>query len=253
VGQLQGRVAIVTGGRRGIGRAVVQRLASEGARVVIADVAAAEIPAEAEGYMAAIQVDISDPEDIQTMVRFARERFGFVNVLVNSAGVARSGTVLQLTAEDWDFVMSVNAKGYFLSCQAVIEEMRERGWGRIINIASQAGKKGEPGNAPYCASKAAVILLSDSLALELANDGITVNSVCPGLVNTEMVAEELTKRAQALSLTKEAFQQGWLERIPIGRMAEPNEIASLIAFLASEEAGYITGAAIDITGARHIS
>ena len=242
---LTGRVALITGAGRGMGRASAERIAADGARVVVNDLdqtRAAEVAdrlvsegAEAMGVAA----DVSDAADVSRLVGSTRERFGDVDVLVNNAGVLRRTGILALEEDEWDLVLDVNLKGTYLCTRAVLPAMKEAGWGRVVNISSSAGRSVSTLGGPhYTTAKAAVLGFTRAVAKEMAPFGITLNAVCPGLVNTEMVNEVIT----------DAQTRAYADSFPIKRLAEPEEVAELVAFLASDRAAYITGASLDING-----
>lgn len=243
--EFSGRAAIVTGGGRGIGRKVAELLASRGARVLITDISgpSAEEAAggvrETGGTAISVQADVVQASAVQRMVGAAVERFGGVDILVNNAGYLRPTPVTDIPEDEWDHVIDVNLKGTFLCSQAVLPTMRSAGYGRIVNLSSTAGKNvSTVGGAHYTAAKAGVLGLTRHLASEVARDGITVNAVCPGLIDTEMVR----------STINEERVRAYADSFPIPRLGTPEEVAELIAFLASDRAAYITGAAFDITG-----
>jgi len=236
------RVAIVTGAGSGIGAATARRLASEGARVVAADwneEAAAKVAAEIEasgGKATALRCDVSKKADAEAAVRKALESFGGLHVLINNAGITRDGFAKKLSEEKWDEVLAVNLKGTFLLCQAAMLPMMEKGYGRIVNTASIA-VLGNPGQANYAASKAGVIGLTRTLALELSRNQITVNCVAPGATDTPMFAG-----------VPDDIKARIVGSIPLKRMARPEEVAALHAFLASDDAAYITGQVVFCDG-----
>lgn len=243
--ELAGRVVIVTGAGRGMGRAVAERLSSAGASVVVNDLstdaaeAAAAALRDAGGNAIAIGGDVTSASDVSAMVERAMSEFGSVHILVNAAGVLRRTAVIDMDEDEWDFVIGVNLKGTFLPSRAVLPAMREAGWGRIVNFSSTAGKTTSTlGSAAYTASKHAVLGLTRHMAMEEASHGITVNAVCPGLIDTEMVREEIDDERKAR----------YAGSFPISRLGAPSEVAELVAFLASDRAAYITGAALDISG-----
>jgi meso-butanediol dehydrogenase / (S,S)-butanediol dehydrogenase / diacetyl reductase len=269
---LSGRVALVTGagGERGIGRAIAVRLAQEGADVVVNDVMAQpyadtttrwggvptvvrEIEALGRGALGAL-ADVGDARQVEAMVSQALERFEQIDILVNNAG-SRPGRdrvpVVELEEEAWDEVQRVNVKGTFLCCREVARAMIRRGeGGRIINIASTAGKKGAARYAAYCASKFAVVGFTQALALELAPFRIHVNALCPGLVDTERVGCIAAALAPEGAAT-EAYREQLLQEaaaVPLGRVARAEDIARMAAFLASSEAEYLTGLSIPVAG-----
>ncbi len=238
------RVAVVTGAGRGIGRAVAERLMREGAIAVVVDLdaAAAEQTAQAArgwgGRAVAAAADVSSYKDVEAlMARIAREHGG-IDVLVNNAGIIRRGTLQTVTEADWDAVMAVNLKGTFNCCKHAVPFMLGRRAGRIVNVASIAARVGDITSAPgYGSSKAGMVNLTKTLARELAPHGITVNAVAPHAIATEMSAQWSEERRQQI-----------IRSIPLGRLGLPEEVAAAVAFLASDEAGFITGATVDING-----
>lgn len=268
---LQGKVALVTGagGERGIGRAVAMRLAQEGADVVVNDVRAQSPSGERWGGMAqvvqeiealgrralGVVADVSDAAQVQAMVDQALATFGQIDILVNNAG-ARAGRdrvpVIELEEAEWDRIQRINSKGTFLCCRAVARAMVAAGrGGKIINISSTAGKIGTARYAAYCASKFAVIGLTQSLAQELAPYGINVNAICPSLLATERL-DDLAAALAPGNVSAEEHRSVMVERAanlsPLGRMAEVNDVAATAAFLASAEASYLTGLSISVAG-----
>jgi 3-oxoacyl-[acyl-carrier protein] reductase len=239
---LSGRVAIVTGASRGIGRATALALARQGASVVAAargDHAAAVAAAiEAGGGRAvAVAVDVTDPAAVERMAATAAERFGRVDVLVNNAGITRDQLMLRMKRDDWDAVVATNLTAAYTCVQAVLRPMIKQRAGRIITISSVVGQTGNAGQANYAASKAGLIGFSKALALEVASRGITVNVVAPGLIETDMTR----------ALAAEAHES-WAGRIPLGRLGRPEDVANAVCFLASDEAAYITGQVLAVNG-----
>lgn len=240
------KVVIVTGAGRGMGRACGLSFAEEGAAVAFVDVKKENIEEAVDqvrgqgGKGLAIVCDVSKSLEIQRAVETVVGEFGTVDILVNNAGVLRTTTPLEeITEEEWDLIITVNLKGVFLFSRAVLPIMREKKWGKIVNISSSAGRStSELGGAHYTASKAAVLGLTRHTAREYGPYGINVNSVCPGLVETPMIREEASQDRL----------DHWLTQIPLGRFADPREEADLVLFLASEQANYITGATIDFNG-----
>jgi NAD(P)-dependent dehydrogenase (short-subunit alcohol dehydrogenase family) len=245
--KLDSKTAIVTGARRGIGRAIALALAKEGTNVVVSDISQEDcqkVVTEIEGLGRrglAVKCDVTSAAEVEDMVRRTVAEFGRLDILVNNAGIIAFKPFLELTDEDWDKTLNVNLKGQFLCARTVAKEMTKNKWGRIINIASiSSGGCGIafPLIAHYTASKGGVMALTEALALELTPQGINVNAICPGAIDTDM--------------TKGVKESGQLEqvllRIPKGRIGQPEDIANLAVFLASEESDYISGAAIVIDG-----
>ena len=244
-GRFEGRVAIVTGAGRGIGRALAERFASDGAAVVVADLAEAAAEetvgaVEAAGGRAiAVHADVTRPEDVAALAATAMDRFGRIDILVNNAGILRSTPAAEVSPEEWHLVIDANLTGSFLCARAAYPALRDSGHGRIVNIASMAGRATSTlGSVHYTTAKAGVLGLTRHLAREWARDGITVNAISPGIVDTPMAREA----------TDAARMEQVLASIPMGRLADAAEIAALVAFLASDEAAYITGANVDIHG-----
>jgi NAD(P)-dependent dehydrogenase (short-subunit alcohol dehydrogenase family) len=243
--------ALITGAGMGIGRAIALRLARDGWAVAVNDVEPARATgvarevAAAGARSAAVVADVGDREAAHRMVAETLEAFGAVDLLVNNAGLCRLGAIAEFSEADWRATFRVNVDGVFFCCQAVLPSMLARGRGNIVNLASWSGKSGAPYFGPYCASKFAVIGLTQSLAKEVANRGIRVNAVCPGIVaGTEMRAQ-VDAESRALGRPTSADRVGW---IPMGRLAEPEDVAGVVAFLVSDDARYMTGQAVNVTG-----
>jgi len=252
--ELQGQVAIVTGAGRGIGRATALELARLGADVVVAelDKAGAERTAalvkELGRRASVVPTNVTSPTDLKTMAERTRAEFGRIDVLVNNAGIYRAAAPLDVTEAHWDAVMNINAKAVFFASQAVLPTMIAQKRGSIVSLASLAGKVGSRTNLPYNASKAAVISITKSLALAHAADGIRVNCVCPGFVETDMWTVVAREQGALLGVPPEEFTRQRLAQIPLGRMERPEDVANVIGFLASPRAEYMTGQAINVTG-----
>ncbi|MCX7843774.1 MAG: 3-oxoacyl-ACP reductase FabG [Candidatus Bipolaricaulota bacterium] len=242
--RLEGKVALVTGAGRGIGRAIALALAKEGCDVVLVDLdepAAQRVAREVEtlGRRALpVKANVASLADVQRAVALTVEKFGRLDILVNNAGIIKRGTLEDHSDADWELVISVNLRGTYYFSREAAKIMKRQGWGRIINISSVAGKIGDITSAPsYGPSKAAVNALTKSLARELAPFGITVNAVAPHAIETEMTAEWSEERRRAL-----------IAQIPLGRMGKPEEVAAAVVFLASPEASFITGEILDVNG-----
>ncbi len=240
---LEGRVAIVTGASRGIGRAVAASLAEDRASVVVSgrDAARVDMAAkELEGLgvpVLTVAGDVSKREDVDRVVGQARERFGRIDILVNNAGVTRDALLVRMRDEDWDEVLNVNLRGAFLMTRAVAKVMMRQKGGRIINITSTAGAMGNAGQANYSAAKAGLIGLTKSAARELAHWGILVNAVAPGLIDTDMAAAIPPDAREAL-----------LAQVPLKRIGIAREVADVVRFLARDGASYVTGQVIHVNG-----
>ena len=253
---LSGKTALVTGGSRGIGRAIALRLAAQGADVALSykgSTAAAEATVaevEALGRRAvAIQADARSQEGAEAMVKATLEAFGRIDILVNNAGIAPSYPLVDFPEEKWDLTIAVNLKGYFLCGQAVARELVRQGRGGcIINISSKSGVRGSADNSAYCASKFGVIGLTQSLAVEVAPQGIRVNALCPGIVPTPMWDQQTVDYARKRGIKPEDVRGYLLAKIPMGRVCEPDEVASAAVFLASDDSSYVTGQSINLTG-----
>ena len=239
------KVAIVTGAGQGMGKAVAERLAQGGSKIVVFDIN----PDQAEAAISSLNEyssesmvvtgDVTKKEDVEKAVKDTVDRFGQVDILINNAGVLRPTAVIDIDEKEWDCVVAVNLKGTFLFSQAVLKIMRKNNWGRIVNFSSTAGKNiSTVGGAHYTSAKAAILGFTRHLAKEEAGHGITVNSVCPGLIDTEMVRNTIDP----------VKTQKYADSFPISRLGEPEEVAELVAFLCSNRAAYITGASLDING-----
>ncbi len=244
---LEDMVVVVTGASRGLGRAIAEELGRGGAKVVVnysrskepADELVSEL-SEAGGEAVAIQADVSDAEQAQRLIEETVEKFGRIDVLVNNAGINRDKTLKKLSVEDWDTVIQVDLNSAFYTVHAALPHMTEQGSGKIINMSSFVGEAGNVGQANYSAAKAGLLGFTKTAAKELARYGITVNSICPGFIETDMVA----------NIPEEAREK-LLKTVPLGRFGKPNEIARAVRYLV-EDGDYITGQALDINGGVYI-
>ena len=241
--RLEGKIAVITGAGRGIGAALARRFAAEGASVILnslSDSAAkvAEDITASGGKAIAVQGDVSKADDVARIIEAAVATFGRIDILVNNAGITRDGLVMRMSEEDWDAVLDTNLKSVYLCCRAALRPMlKSRNGGRIINLSSVTGLAGNVGQANYAASKAGIIGLTKSLAKELATRQVTVNAIAPGYIATDMAAQ-MTDQAK----------QSMLNRIPLGALGSPEDVAAVAAFLASDEAHYITGQTLTVDG-----
>lgn len=252
IGRFKDCGVVVTGAAGGMGRAIAAAFLDEGARVVLSDLDAARVAATAaeldQGRRAhAVGCDVTSAGDVTRMIDVAVELLGRVDVLVNNAGTITMHRVVELAEDEWDVVMNVNVKGVFLCTKAALPHMLANQRGTIINISSQAGKRGYKLFAHYCASKAAVIGFSKAVALEVAPQ-VRVNCVCPGIVNTDMMQREYAWEEAITGESEQSIKARWLAGIPIGRFQEPEQIARVALFLASDDASEMTGQAINVTG-----
>jgi len=240
---LAGRTAVITGGARGMGLAIGRKFLEAGANVVLWDINEATLAsakAALDGRAGTCPVDVSSFESVEEACRQAVSLFGKIDILVNSAGIAGINTALaDYPVDTWNRVMSINLGGVFHTCKAIVPIMKQNGYGRIVNIASMAGKDGNPNASAYSVSKGAVITLTKSLGKELARDGICVNAVAPAVIETEMLADVSEEQIGYM-----------LAKIPMGRMGTVDEIAALVGWLSSQDCSYSTGAVYDLSGGR---
>lgn len=246
--ELEGKSAIVTGGSRGIGKAIVQALARAGAGVVFtyrsnseaSDALIKELESEGASVMA-VQGDVRDADSVKTVVDAAVERFERLDILVNNAGILKEGMLAFTKEEDWDEIIDINLKGSFLFTKAVIRQMARKRFGRIINISSDAALMGDVQRAGYCSAKAGMLGLTRAVARETATQGVTVNAITPGIIETDLIDGMPDAK-------REAYEQF----IPMRRFGSPEDVAGLVVFLASEQAAYITGQVISVDGGLHM-
>jgi 3-oxoacyl-[acyl-carrier protein] reductase len=241
----QGRVAVVTGGGRGIGKGIAGKLAAAGADVIVGDIdmaqaqlTANELSRKNKKVMAA-QIDVCREESVAELITRALDEFGNVDILINNAGIMFRTRLMDISVDEWERILQVNLTGPFLCTKAVIPVMKKNGFGRIVNISSSAGRSVSTlGGVHYTASKAGLLGLTRAVAKEVAPFGITVNAVCPGLIDTQMARETTTQEEL----------ENFLDSFPIKRLGSSEEIGDLVVFLCSENASYITGASVDING-----
>ena len=242
--RLKDKVAIVTGSGRGLGKGIAMKLAEEGAKVVIADMAAAddtvaEIVAKG-GTASAFAVNVSKQEEVQALIKYAIDTYGTLDIMVNNAGINRDGMLHKMPVENWQMVIDVDLTGVFYGTQEALKHMRAQGSGRIINISSGSGL-GNIGQANYAAAKAGVVGLTKTAARESARKGITCNVICPGFIETDMTLK-------LKEVNDGAAWDSMMQRIPMGYAGKPSDVGNMVAFLASDEAAYITSEVINVGG-----
>jgi len=251
---LENRGAVITGGGRGIGAAVAAALTEAGARVVVSARSQDEIDRVADELRSAgreawaVACDVTDPEQVQNLEESAREHLGKVEILINNAGIASSAPLKAITLEEWNRLLAVNATGTFLCTQAFVPAMIVSGWGRVVNIASIAGKVGHPYISAYCASKHAVIGFTRAVAMEVATKGVTVNAICPGYVDTPMTDQSVANISAKTGISEEEAREGLRAVSPQGRLIEPAEVAHQVVAICDPRAQGINGQAIVVDG-----
>lgn len=242
--RLTDKVAIITGASRGLGKGIAKKLAEEGAKIVIADMAPAdEVIAqitEAGGTACSFQVNVSKQEEVQALVQFTIDTYGTLDIMVNNAGINRDGMLHKLSAENWDTVIAIDLTGTFYGTQEALKYMREKGFGRIINISSGSWL-GNIGQANYAAAKAGVVGLTKTAARESARKGITCNVICPGFIETDMTLK-------LKEVNDGAAWDSMMQRIPMGIAGKPSDVGNMVAFLASDDAAYVTSEVINVGG-----
>lgn len=251
---LDGKVAVVTGGARGIGHAICKAFAEAGAKVAVADVLYddAKSTADEVGGMA-VAMDVTDLSSISEGVSAVEAAWGGIDILVNNAGIFNMASLDKITPEDYRRQYDINVGGTIFACQAVVPSIKKRGGGAIINFASQAGRRGEPNIAVYCSTKAAVISVTQSLALELASDNIRVNAIAPGVIDTPMWKHVDAQFAEYENKPLGQKKREVGEAVPLGRMGDPKDVADPCVFLASDDARYITAQTLNVDGGNWMS
>jgi 2-hydroxycyclohexanecarboxyl-CoA dehydrogenase len=243
MGRLQGKIAVVTGAGRGIGRAIAEKLTAEGASVVVSDVDTESATATADalgGAAVGVRADVTDKDSVDAMVAVVRERFGRLDVLVNNAGWDKAEPFVDSDPADWEKIVGINLFGTLRTTKAALPLMIEQQSGSIVNLGSDAARVGSSGEAVYSAAKGGVVSFSKTLAREMARNEINVNCVCPGPTDTELFA--------SIGGDNPKLRESLIKAIPFRRLAEPSDLANTVAFLASDEAGYLTGQTVSVSG-----
>lgn len=256
MGRLENKVCVITGAAQGLGQALAKRLSEEGAKVVVADMNLEGAQATAASLKdgCAIQVDVTKFEDCEKMVALAVEKYGKCDLLISNAGVVISGAIEEFDPAKWKLVVDINLCGFFNAAKAAVSQFRKQGYGNIIQINSKSGKKGSAKNSAYAASKFGGIGLVESLALELAQENIRVNAICPGnMLSSPLWVNSLFKQyAHNQGITEEQVKEKYINQVPMRRGCEYEDIANVMVFLASEESSYMTGQALNVTGGQQM-
>jgi len=252
--EFENKVVLITGAGQGIGKATALAFARNGANIAVADKnlgTASNTMNEIkvlEREAIAIEVDVTNSRQVDSMVGQTLKKFAKIDILVNNVGTSKVALLSDLAEEIWDSIMNVNAKSMFLCCKAVAEHMKRQRSGKIVNLSSMAGKTGWRYMSAYCASKFAVIGFTQAIALELAEFGINVNAVCPGVVETALTQAELVDLEKCTGTKKEDIRKEWIKMTPLGRLEKPEDVAKVVLFLCSDGAAFMTGQAINVTG-----
>lgn len=258
---LENRVALVTGGGQGLGEALCKRLAAEGCHVVVADLndeaarkVASDIAGGGDRRSIAVKVDVTDESQVAAMVERTVQEFGRLDIVVSNAGILIAGEITEFPAEKWRAVMNVNLFGYFLVCKHAAKVMKQQRSGSIVQINSKSGKKGSFKNSAYAASKFGGTGLTQSVALDLAEFGVRVNSVCPGnLLDSPLWVDSLYEQySKRLGISKEEVRQKYIDQVPMKRGCTYNDVGNVVVFLASDQSSYMTGQAINVTGGQEM-
>ncbi len=247
-----GKTAVVTGGAKGIGRGIVERLVRDGARVVIADIdidAAKDLAAEIGSAATAVRVDVRDEAQLRSAVETGLDRFGTLDIMINNAGILEVMPITQTNAQSWERILGINVVGVALGTKVAAEHMMTVGGGSIVNASSGGGRHGAPNLSQYCASKAAIIMLSQAAAIELAPHHIRVNCYTPGHIMTPLWDGILSGLIRQSGKTEKELLDGFLETIPAGRFGTPEDVAAAVAWLTTDDASYVSGQCIAMNGA----
>jgi len=256
---LKDRVALVTGGGNGIGRSICVNMAKEGAKVIAGDIIqeaaleTVELIKKEGGDAMAFKMDVTKKSEVQAVTADVLSTYGRIDILVNNAGMDKKGAITELEESTWDMLMDLNLKGVFLCTQAVMSSMIEKRYGRVVNISSMAGKTGEPLTSPYCTTKFGVIGFTQSVALEVGKYNVTINAVCPGPVDTDLIKKSVAQSAAIKGMKPEDFlEEFFIKPTPLGRIAQPEDVARAVIFLASDNAEFITGSTLNVSGGREM-